>query len=65
MGTACSLAIKDVFSNDMVEMDVCSSHNVLEGELKEVEIEGHKVVIMREKGQVRAFRSVPSLWSTS
>ena len=55
MGRVCSLAMADVFSDDVVEMDVSSSDYVGEGQIKEVEMEGHKVVILREKGQVRAF----------
>ena len=55
MGTVCSLAMADVFSSDVLEMDVCSSDYVEEGQLKEVEMQGYKVVIFREKGQVRAF----------
>ena len=47
--------MQDVFSSDVVEMDVCSSDYVVEGQLKEVEMERYKVVIFREKGQVRAF----------
>ena len=58
MGTVCSLAMQDVFSSDVLEMDVCSSDYVQDGQLKEVEMEGHKVVIFREKGQVRAFNSL-------
>ena len=55
MGTVCSLGIKDVFADDVVEKDVCSSDYVEEGQLKEVDIEGHTLVLLRERGQVRAF----------
>ena len=55
MGNACSLSLGRVVSPGLIEVDVCSSDWVEEGQMKEVEVEGHKIIVIREKGQVRVF----------
>lgn len=52
MGSVCS-EIPDL--PEVVEGVVCMSDQVEEGKMKEVEMDGYKVLLIREKGEVRAL----------
>ena len=52
MGSVCS-EIPDL--PEVVEGVVCRSEQVIEGELKEVEMDGQKLLLVRDEGELRAF----------
>eukprot|EP00090_Calanus_glacialis_P004116 TRINITY_DN13049_c0_g1_i1.p1 TRINITY_DN13049_c0_g1~~TRINITY_DN13049_c0_g1_i1.p1 ORF type:complete len:535 (-),score=224.80 TRINITY_DN13049_c0_g1_i1:73-1677(-) len=52
MGSVCS-EIPDL--PEVVEGVVCQSNLVVEGQMKEVEMDGYKILLVREKGELRAL----------
>jgi len=52
MGSVCS-EIPEL--PEIVEGVVCKSEVVEEGQMKEVEMDGHKLILLRERGEVRAM----------
>ena len=56
MGTVCSLTSMRIFVDSIVELELHSS--VDDGSIREVEMDGQKVIIIQYKGQVRAFSGV-------
>jgi len=52
MGSVCS-DVPDL--PEEVEAVVCAGDQVQEGAMKEVEVEGHKVLVLRQQGELRAF----------
>ena len=56
MGTVCSLTSMRIFVDSIVELELHSS--VDHGSIREVEMDGQKVIILHDKGQVRAFSGV-------
>lgn len=52
MGSVCS-EIPDL--PEVVEGVVCQSDQLVEGEMKEVEMDGYKILLIRDKGELRAL----------
>jgi len=55
MGSVCS-EIPDL--PEVVEGVVCQSDQVVEGQMKEVEMDGYKILLIREKGELRALSAL-------
>ena len=56
MGTVCSLTSMRIFVDSIVELELHSS--VDHRSIREVKMDGQKVIILHDKGQVRAFSGV-------
>ena len=62
MGSVCS-EIPDL--PEVVEGVVCQSDQVVEGQMKEVEMDGYKILSIREKGGAQGPKYLMySLWSS-
>jgi len=59
MGSICSSEIPpDADLPEVVEGVVCQSDQVVEGQMKEVEMDGYKILLIREKGELRALSAL-------
>ena len=43
---------------DLSEVVVCQSDKGVEGQMKEVEMDGYKILLIREKGELRALSAL-------